>query len=250
MKISKLIPILNVVVTPNNILDLAIKSYEEFKKSDASHKDYTLTLCCSNSTQYDFRNNEFDTQEILKKLQDKRVVEVDINYDDFGKQRYLRIQLEHSTYRSGSIKVTADDEMWVNAIVETLHDLILTWKKQQRLVFLYSPWFYIGSFILIILSLEYLLSFIPSFGGASLNSVLFRIFESVCLIVAFSYPIFSGVSSLKELYPIVELSNGPEHLQEEAIKRSKITNIMSLYFLPCILAILVGIIQVILKIPH
>ena len=82
MKVSESLKIANVVVLPTNILDIATRTHNEYTKAVSAHKGFTIILRCSSGVNYEFRNEEFDTNEIGKKLQDRKVNKIEINFND------------------------------------------------------------------------------------------------------------------------------------------------------------------------
>ena len=248
MKTSRTLQITDVIISPENILDIGTRVYEEYSRSTVQYKDFEIILNCSNNTRYEFKKEEFNIEEIKRKLQERRVKGLEINF--YGRSQDIRIDLTHLTgdgFFENKIVISGNDEMWVNGIVETMKDLIAHWQKQPSVNFFKSFWFYSIGILFLIIPLCFFCMRFPSFKNLSSSAQ-----GAVATIISVLAMFFMWwvVDAIKELYPKVELLTGPEYLQVAPNKRKKFIGFLILVLLPCILTIIVGIIQHVLEIPR
>ena len=249
VKVTRSINISNVVVTPDNIREIATILYEEYKKNSASDDgknrwkyDIAFTLKSADGIQYQAEDIDVFNRSGL--IYTRKITAIDMSYSCTGKE-YIDVKLLHSYYDEyymrNSIEIKGLGETWTNGMLENIKIAISSWKKQA----IWPKMIKIPCSILLGLF----------FGWAAVKFIIEKNItisdkqESayiylVCLIAIAGYFLGNHIfKNILRLFPSVELLTGPPHAQCEKIKRTKVAGLLAAYSAPFIVAIIIGILK-------
>ena len=232
VKITKELNISKVVITPENIRELAEKVIQEYNRDPQDDsKSISFILTSLDNTQYTGKDIEIFSEGGY--IYNKKIVRIEMNYWNHTKDKVIFINLEHDSNQN-KIKIWGHDEIWTEGILGAIKSITSNWKKQENWIYKYQWPFGIffsygfGLFFTNLFSLYSNKKLLPPFD-----------FEDILLYLFVGYfPTSFIILKIKNLYPLVEFKIGPEHLQKESEKRRKLYLLITL----CITPILVSII--------
>lgn len=259
MKIIKKIAISDKIITSNNIKELATKMYKEYQSHNqsGSRSKILFIFTGSDETQYESENLEiFSDGGIIDNRKIKRIDFTFYTYD--GEEKHIDINISHTvskySFYGNQIKVSGSDENWVNGIAKSFEDMISNWKPQitwpNQYLGIITLIFSIGFGLIFINVLYFILSsFVEPMPSPPDWIISVR---PVILILNYGFGILVGylpasyiTKKIDDIFPYIELTIGPEHLQEEVKKRKYLYKLLSLGIIPLILSIIIELIKLI-----
>ncbi|HUW10170.1 MAG TPA: hypothetical protein VM537_10600 [Anaerolineae bacterium] len=235
-----------VVITADNIRELASHLAQQ-QSPDPAHTDQdtvTFTLRCADGTK--FTADHLGLLQEGGRLDTRRIVGIDLSYENQRSCRHFDISLQHGGGRHSSynsMTVSGTDETWVDGNIQWFNDCVSNWRKQATWPHEYY------SLLLAGLSVAF---FVPLAGIVALVMLLFGWpTEDTHEIIKLGYSAggaliivgiaHSVVTWLQTSYPKVELAVGPEHHQFEKARRKKIRSIIGLAVAPLVFSLLAGL---------
>lgn len=252
IKIKKQLNISGVVITSDNIRELAQNVYDEFKQDSEndSYVNINFILKSSDGTQYESKNMDIFSNGGL--ITARKIISTEINYINSTEGKSIFITIQHTTtdsYSDNNVYISGYGEFWVNGFTKKIEDNITSWKQQEKWPKL-SKWplvmiFTIG-FALLFLNIVGLTSNILDINLSASQSQDAAYSKPISIILSIVWASLVGiwpsqyiVNKIGNLYPSVEFSMGPEHLRIEAGRRKQLSQFVAIGVVPLILSLLI-----------
>lgn len=238
MYITKTLRIQGKIIKSQEILEMAKKLQEEYENIESSgHIKFTFKD--QDGTQYDFDNvKDVERQKLLDK---KRIVYADMRLYEYENKKEIEVKLENATVDSeflNFISMGGNDELWVNGTYEWFRNLISHFKN-QKMLWVYNWKVTTGIGIIFTILVGFIIAYISRYFLKDFPILYLLILVILPFLVLGFFGIFD---KLQEIYPVVELITGPEHLQIENQKRKKIKSL--LYWIATITGIILSLIGI------
>jgi len=220
MKIRKKFEITGLILTPNNIMELAEVFRCELEHDLGQDEDsarLNFTFVSRDGTQYD---GDFDSIFEGNYLQNRPICKISMSFSNYKKGKSISLEIGDSSSRhtSNECEVVGRNEQWVNGIKTTIEEIINSFEKRNIVARLIYKHDFI-SFIIFFGSLQLLAQ--SPFN--SLTTELLRdgkTFSSALALMLF-ITIFAGLFFLplykmfKFIFPEIELRLGQDHHQTQ-----------------------------------
>ncbi len=264
MKIQKMQNISGVIVTPENIRELANKiNYEyekDFKLTKEEKRDYLILsfiLKSVDGTQYESNDMSIFSKEGF--LSTRKIQAIEIQYYNPYMNKKISIRLYHTQTEDdwNEIRISSEDENWTNGVLTAIKDIITNWEKQKTW---FNKYFF---FLLIIFGVGIGLFFLNVtmlfvrliYNVTNITTTeeilewLKKLSPYIKILVYILYIKFGFdravelIDKIRDLYPNVEFLIGPEHLQSESQKRKKLCKLLTIGILPLIISLIIELIK-------
>lgn len=255
IKIDKSLIISWVVITSDNIRELAEKVYDEYNQDliilendPHANKSISFILRGSDGTKY-----ESDHKDIFSKgglLDSRRISAVEMNYFNFTLKKTISIKFTHTInhyFNENIVDISGYDEVWVNGFIKLIESNVSNWKQQEkwpdRFKWPLTILFAIGFGLLFINLLSFTLYFFniepitqkPEWIVLLITNLMFYIFAFYIGLL----PSYYIVDKIHKLFPVVEFIMGPEYLRIEERRRNKLYQFIIIGIIPLILSLLI-----------
>ena len=259
MKIVKSASIRGVVITPQNIKELAQVVFNEYERDYAGadergrlYLNLRFTLNSADGVQYEDNNMSLFLDDGI--LNTRKIMSIELWYHSAKDDKIISVGIFHSENPDSSnvVRISGHDEGWVNGIFTKLQEVVGNFKVQTLLSFvqfsllglLFVSCFIIGSWMLAPV-LGNLVTRVISFTGEAQKSATIGTIVLIFRSIGIALSMMGGFELAKKidaLYPNVELLVGPQHRQVEAIRRRRLYGLLAIWIIPSVLAIALGII--------
>lgn len=239
----------------NYINDLYIES-----QNQKNHPSLSFKLFCEDDSTYESSTDEFLKQGDIIDL--KKCKKIILHYTDYKLDRHIELSLEHGDkYGHSDFTVRGSDRDWVNGKFNGLIEIFDSMEKQDGIFVKHKTIFL--HFLALSIGLVFY-GFIDVITGkldpnpSEKQQAIRDFFSSYLylryLIIGVLIWIFGLTQAfpfrewfLKKFFPSIEFNFGPEHTKIEKTKRKQLYTIISLIFIPFVLAIFYDFIKNLLR---
>lgn len=210
------------------------KEYKKSKKKSSSRLEFSVS--CLDGSQYESEDASIFNDD--SSIQSKRVISIELVFNDFTDDRNIRLRIENGNYYSmNNLVVSGKNNTWVNGTINTLQEIIDGIRPQATFIYKNKKFITITlSFLIgfIIFSLfEIIVRFLSAQPFINPLKLAKEDFISVLFFSVsgyfFTFIIFDW---FYRLWPKVEIQIGPEHTFNEHNKRKALWSIIVLLILP------------------
>ncbi|RLI78369.1 hypothetical protein DRP07_11150 [Archaeoglobales archaeon] len=233
MKFRRTLPIVYRIVTKEDLEKLIATALE-----DIPPEEKIILSIEGDKKTYEI-NTVSEALEVPEILENERVIGIKLTY--YSTDRGIDIRLYHKKDYN-YIDIRGTEKKWVDAKCKEFEDMVNTWKSHNKLVYIFSTpnavlavysVLIIVSLMLLIYPLAYKLLLLLKLSQRAQVGVGTTIAWVIAMILNFY--IFH---IMEELFPVVEIQTGPDHLQHEKYKRRKLGVLFAIVIIPTILNIL------------
>jgi hypothetical protein len=238
--------ITGVVVTAANVRELARRLAQQQLASapERSSGRLSFRLTATDGTLVDF--DEVGHLDEGGVLDTRRIVAVEVAYENRATVKFLSIRLRHGGGEGRSdncVRIFGKDETWVNGSIRWIQDCVSNWEKQATWPRKRGALIWIGLWVLSSAMVVKLLASVWGTLGRSLE--LLELLYCIFLLLTMAS---SGVAAalagwVTTLYPHVELAMGPAHLQIEKVRRERLHRVVVIVVAPLLLGMLAEVLS-------
>ncbi|HUW97180.1 MAG TPA: hypothetical protein VMW58_15470 [Anaerolineae bacterium] len=262
MKVRREVPIRRVVVTPDDVRELAAQLTAEWAKIDdfGGYRSIQITAIAHDGTQYDLTPTELSADD---NVLDRRSIEaIELAYStasDYRVDLTLRRQVFSRTDYSKA-RVTGPDEAWVSGVLGVIQSCAANWRQRANWLdrhpslsaALLAVVFAVMNMYFLFLAADLAWSVAEAWFGYQLPPESKRLVAAVAPFSAlaglmgavglwFGHLFWADrlLRWVAEAYPSVELAMGPEHQRVESKRRARLRWAVSVVVVPIALALII-----------